>query len=86
MSDGFRCISPGHAQNDAAIYKLPFGQIFTRSVATPAIGMAVGAIEAYKDVTSKRVGRADGQKVSLDPQSQEVVARAKLLVDEARNT
>ncbi len=84
MSDGFRCISPGHAQNDAAIYKLPFGQIFTRSVATPAIGMAMGAIEAYKEVTGKRVGRADGQKVSLDPQSQEVVARATLLVDEAK--
>ena len=84
MSDGFRCISPGHAVNDSPIYKLPFGQIFTRSVATPAIGMALGANEAYKDVTSKRVGRADGQKVSMDPQSQAVCAVATLAVDEAR--
>ncbi len=84
MSDGFRCISPGHAVNDSPIYKLPFGQIFTRSVATPAIGMALGAIEAYKEVTSKRVGRADGQKVMMDPQSQEVCALAALAVDEAR--
>jgi 3-hydroxy-9,10-secoandrosta-1,3,5(10)-triene-9,17-dione monooxygenase len=84
MSDGFRCVSPGHAVNDAPLYKLPFGQIFTRSVATPAIGMALGAIEAYKEVTGKRVGRADGQKVAMDPQSQEVCALAAIAVDEAR--
>ena len=85
MSDGFRRKSPGHEINDSWIYKIPFGQIFTRSVATPAIGMAKGALEAYKEVTSKKVGRADGAKVALDPQSQEVCAQAALAIDEAHS-
>ncbi len=86
MSDGFRQKSPGHGLNPAALFKLPFGQVFTRTVATPAIGMAAGALESYCKVTSERVGRADGVKVNQDPTSSEVAARAALTVDEVRTT
>lgn len=32
FADGFKCQSPGHAENDAPLFRLPFGQIFVRSV------------------------------------------------------
>ena len=84
MSDGFRQVSPGHSINDGPLFKLPFGQIFTRTVGTPALGMAQGALEAYCEVTRARVGRADGARVIADPTSTEVAARAALLIDEVR--
>ena len=86
MSDGFRQKSPGHAINKAPLFKLPFGQVFTRTVGTPAIGMAAGALDAYCEVTSKRIGRADGVRVNQDPTSSEVAARAALAIDEVRTT
>ena len=84
MADGFRQKSPGQGVNPSPLFKLPFGQIFTRTVATPAIGMAAGALDAYCEVTSKRIGRADGVKVTQDPTSSEVAANAAMLLDEVR--
>lgn len=84
MADGFRMQSPGHAENDSPIFKIPFGQIFTRSVATPAVGMAQGALDAFIEVNANRVSRADGKTVGLDPQTQEVCAVAALAIDEVR--
>ena len=84
MADGFRMKSPGHSENDAAVFKIPFGQIFTRSVATPAVGMAQGALDAYMEVCADRVSRADGKNLKLDPNTQEVCAKAALAIDEVR--
>lgn len=85
MSDGFRQKSPGHELNPAPLFKLPFGQVFTRTVGTPAIGMAAGALEAYCSVTSERIGKADGVRVNQDPTSSEVAAQAALAIDEVRS-
>src|SRR5262249_38516935 len=37
LIDGYLLKSPGHALNPAPLYRLPFGQIFVRSVSTSAI-------------------------------------------------
>lgn len=84
MSDGFRRKSPGHAVNTALLYKIPFGQIFVRSVSTTAIGIAQGALNAYLSVASKRIAAGDQSKVSDDPTSQLVAARAAGLIDECK--
>jgi 3-hydroxy-9,10-secoandrosta-1,3,5(10)-triene-9,17-dione monooxygenase len=83
MIDGFRCDSPGNAVNPAPLYRLPFGQVFVRSVSTTALGIARGALAFYNQVTAARVGAADGQKASLDPSARMAIARAASAVDQA---
>lgn len=82
MGDGFKCDSPGNAINTAPLYRLPFGQVFTRSVSTSAIGIAKGALEFYLDVTKTKVGAADGSRASKDPGAQLTVARAESAIDQ----
>lgn len=84
MADGFRCESPGNAHNPAPLYRLPFGQIFTRTVATPALGMLEGALEAFVEANRARHGRADGKRAADDPATQEAIAMATLAAREAR--
>ncbi|MCO4746274.1 MAG: flavin-dependent monooxygenase [Proteobacteria bacterium] len=83
MSDGFRCVSPGNALNEAPLYGIPFGQIFTRSVSTTSIGIARGALAFYKSVTATKVGAADGNRAAQDPTAQMACARAASAIDAA---
>lgn len=86
LIDGYFRKSPGNALNTAPLFKLPFGQIFTRSVSTSAIGIARGALDAYCDIAAKRIAAGDGQKVAEDPTAQIVAAQASSLINEARLT
>lgn len=84
LIDGFRCSSPGNAINPAALYRLPFGQLFVRSVSTSCIGIAEAALDAFIATASKRVGAGDGAKVAIDPQVQRVCAEAAVTIDELK--
>jgi 3-hydroxy-9,10-secoandrosta-1,3,5(10)-triene-9,17-dione monooxygenase len=84
LIDGFRRSSPGNEVNPAPLYRLPFGQVFVRSVSTSAIGAAMGALDAYNAIATKRVAAGDGKKVAEDPTAQLVAAHAAALIDEAR--
>jgi 3-hydroxy-9,10-secoandrosta-1,3,5(10)-triene-9,17-dione monooxygenase len=77
LIDGFKRQSPGNAVNPSPLYRLPFGQIFVRSVSTSAIGAAQGALDAFLDIAAKRVAASDGAKVSEDPTTQTVCARGE---------
>ena len=76
LIDGYKRVSPGHEVNPAPLFKLPFGQVFVRSVSTTAIGIAQGALDAYRKSTAARIAASDGAKVALDPSAQGVAARA----------
>jgi 3-hydroxy-9,10-secoandrosta-1,3,5(10)-triene-9,17-dione monooxygenase len=84
LIDGYKRVSPGNEHNPAPLYKLPFGQIFVRSVSTSAIGIAEGALRAYADQASKRIAASDASKVADDPATQIVAARAAATIDESR--
>jgi len=84
FSDGFKQKSPGNAVNPAPLFKLPFGQIFVRSVSTSAIGIAQGALDAFLEVARGRVAASDGSKVSADPTTQAISSRAEAVIDECR--
>lgn len=84
FADGFKCSSPGNELNTAPLFRLPFGQIFVRSVSTSALGMAQGALDAFVDVQASRVARGDGRQVSDDPRTKEVVAQATEVLDFSR--
>lgn len=84
MSDGFKCKSPGNELNTASLYRIPFGQVFTRSVSTTAIGIAQGALAIYRETAAQRVAAGDASKVAENPNAQMVAARAASLIDETR--
>ena len=84
MTDGFLCKSPGNEVNPAPLYRLPFGQLFVRSVSTTAIGIAIGALDFYKSVTATKVGAADGNKAAEDSAAQEACAHAASALDQVQ--
>ena len=84
FADGFKRQSPGNQLNTAPLFRLPFGQVFVRSVSTSCIGIAQGALDAYLSVTSQRVAQSDGAKVAEDTTSQVVCARAAYAIRECR--
>lgn len=84
LIDGFRGVSPGHAWNDAPLYRLPFGQLFVRSVSTSCIGIAQTALEVFIATASKRMAAGDGSKVAIDPNVQQLCAEASAALDEVK--
>jgi len=83
FADGFLCRNPGNALNPSPIYRLPFGQLFVRSVSSPALGIARGALSAFQKLMQERVSRADGARAITNPACQHAAAAAAALIDEA---
>ena len=79
-----RCACPGQEVNTGALYRIPFGSIFSYAITTPVIGMATGAYAAHVDYQRGRV-RASyvGQKSAEDPFAQVRIAEAAALIDAA---
>jgi 3-hydroxy-9,10-secoandrosta-1,3,5(10)-triene-9,17-dione monooxygenase len=82
--DGFLCQNPGNAVNQAALFRMPFGQVFVRAVSTSAIGALQGAIDHFKSTVATRVGKSDGKSAGEDPFAQQAVAEAGAIVDELK--
>ncbi|WP_395695516.1 3-hydroxy-9,10-secoandrosta-1,3,5(10)-triene-9,17-dione monooxygenase oxygenase subunit [Nocardioides sp.] len=84
MGDTGRCYGPGQEQNPSDLYKLPFHSIFTGTITTPIIGMAMGAYAEHVEMQQKRVRAAYlGEKASLDPFAAVRIARASSEIDAA---
>ena len=84
MGDTGRCFGPGQEQNPSDLYKLPFHSIFTGTITTPIIGMAMGAYDEHVEMQQKRTRAAYlGEKASLDPFSAVRIARASSEIDAA---
>lgn len=77
----FKGENPGPDSHTIPLYKIPFGQIFPRAVSSSSIGALQGAIHAYRDVASKRIGSNSGSKTAEDPHAQMAVAHAQAVVD-----
>ncbi len=75
-----RC--PGHAENTAPLYRLPFGTVFSYTITTPIIGIALGAYTSHIDHMRERVRISyGGQKVAGDAFAHVRVARAASDID-----
>ncbi|MCW2762392.1 MAG: Acyl-CoA dehydrogenase, type 2, C-terminal domain [Marmoricola sp.] len=84
MGDTGRCFGPGQEQNTSELYKLPFHSIFTGTITTPIIGMAMGAYDEHVAMQQKRTRAAYlGEKASLDPFAAVRIARASSEIDAA---
>ena len=85
-ADGFLGTNPGHAENDAPLFSLPWAQIFLRSVSTAAIGGTHAAIKAAVAIAKDRVSTNTGKSSKADPMLMSAVARAYAQVGEMEAT
>lgn len=75
-SDGFACTNPGQAENDGPLYRLPWAQVFVRSVSTAAFGGARAAVNAAKEIMQGRISTNTGKASKADPLLHGAIAEA----------
>ena len=75
---------PGFAVNDRPYFRLPWRLVFAYTIAAPAIGAALGAIDAFIDNNRMRVSAYGGPPVAMDPAVNRPLARALIAIDTAR--
>ncbi|MGA8257595.1 MAG: 3-hydroxy-9,10-secoandrosta-1,3,5(10)-triene-9,17-dione monooxygenase oxygenase subunit [Nocardioides sp.] len=84
MGETGMCRGPGQEQNTSDLYKLPFHSIFTGTITTPIIGMAMGAYAEHVEMQQNRSRAAYlGEKASLDPFAAVRIAKASSEIDAA---
>ncbi|HEX9535260.1 MAG TPA: acyl-CoA dehydrogenase family protein, partial [Stellaceae bacterium] len=83
--DAFHLKHPGTAINHAPLYRLPFGLVFANGITAPAIGAALGALEAFREQSLKRINLRDQSRVAEDPFTQYRLAEAAAAVGAARH-
>ena len=85
-SDGFACKNPGQLANDAPLYRLPWAQVFVRSVSTAAFGGMRAAIAGAMEIMQSRISSNTGKAAKADPFLHAAIARAIAEVDEMERT
>ena len=84
FADTSRCQCPGHSENTAPLYRLPFASVFSNTITAPIIGMAQGAYDAHVAMMSERLRISyGGQRVVDDGFAQVRVASAASEIDAA---
>lgn len=66
----------GHRRVGSPLYQLPFGCVFSAAIASGTLGIARGAIDAYRDYVRTRVS-AMGVRGATDPFQQEALAEVE---------
>ena len=85
-ADGFLCQNPGQVENDSPLYRLPWAQVFVRSVSTAAFGGARAALKAGLDIMQSRVSTNTGKASKQDPILQAALAKAHSQILEMETT
>jgi 3-hydroxy-9,10-secoandrosta-1,3,5(10)-triene-9,17-dione monooxygenase len=85
-SDGFACRNPGQEENDGPLYRLPWAQVFMRSVSTAAFGGTRAATAAAIEIMNSRVSSNTGKAAKADPFLHAAISRAIAEVDEMELT
>lgn len=80
--DGFTCDNPGATVFDAPLYRMPWAQLFTRSVSTSAFGAARAAVKAGTEIMNSRVSSNTGKASKADPMLHAALARAIAEINE----
>jgi 3-hydroxy-9,10-secoandrosta-1,3,5(10)-triene-9,17-dione monooxygenase len=74
--DGFLCQNPGQAENDNALYSLPWAQVFVRGVSTAALGGTRAAVNAAMAIMQDRISSNTGKASKADPMLHAAIAAA----------
>jgi 3-hydroxy-9,10-secoandrosta-1,3,5(10)-triene-9,17-dione monooxygenase len=82
--DMFYLRYPGAAVNTGPLYRLPFGSLFPFAIVVPAIGVALGALDTFREQARVRVSVRDQARVVEDPFIQFRLAEATADVEAGR--
>lgn len=82
--DGYLCDNPGNVVNDAALYRLPFMQVFVRAVCTASLGALQGELDAFIELAKTRV--AGPVKMKDDPFARKLAAEVNAAIEEMKLT
>jgi 3-hydroxy-9,10-secoandrosta-1,3,5(10)-triene-9,17-dione monooxygenase len=85
-ADGFACTNPGQKVNDAPLYRIPWAQLFIRSVSSAAFGGVRAATSAAIEIMQNRVSTNTGKASKADPNLHAAIARAIAETDEMELT
>ena len=80
--DMFERTCPGHAMNTASLYRIPFAQLFNRTVSTTSLGALRRALGVFAGATRDKRGTYSGQRLACDTAIQEAVADAHLTLED----
>jgi 3-hydroxy-9,10-secoandrosta-1,3,5(10)-triene-9,17-dione monooxygenase len=83
--DAFHLRNPGAGVNGGPLYRLPFGLLFANSIATPAVGAALGALAAFREQSATRVNVRNGSRIAEDPFVQSRLAESAAEIEAARD-
>jgi 3-hydroxy-9,10-secoandrosta-1,3,5(10)-triene-9,17-dione monooxygenase len=76
----FAMTDPGRTAFTSRNYKYPFGVIFAYSLSIVALGMADGALEAFREDMKVRLGAYDGARAMEDPFVRQRLAEAEAII------
>ncbi|MBO0712045.1 MAG: hypothetical protein J2P47_12285 [Acetobacteraceae bacterium] len=82
--DVYHGCDPGFEVNDRPYFRLPWRLVFGYTIAAPAVGAALGAVDAFIDNNRSRVSAYGGPPVARDPALSRPLARALIAIDVAR--
>ena len=81
-ADLFDMTCPGHAVNTAPLFKIPFAQIFNRTVSSTSIGALQRALTAFVEMVREKRATYTGERLAKDTSIQFAVAEVERIVDE----
>lgn len=76
--------SPGLTHNPAPLYRIPFACLFSHAVSAPAIGVAHGALNTFREQAAERITKLDNRKVAEDPFTHYRLADAATIIEAVR--
>lgn len=80
--DMFALDCPGHAVHDGDLYKIPFAQLFNRTVSTTSLGTLKRALETFIEGMRTKRATYTGLKLANDSAIQEAVADVAMTLDD----
>ncbi|HET9630348.1 MAG TPA: acyl-CoA dehydrogenase family protein [Novosphingobium sp.] len=80
--DMFNLTCPGHAANPGTLYRIPFAQLFNRTVSTTSLGSLRRALDTFVEATRQKRTTYTGLRVAADPMIQEAVADVMLTLSD----
>ena len=83
--DNYNGTDPGLAVNDRPYYRLPWRLVFGYCIAAPAVGAAVGALEAFIATNRDRHSAQTGQSVARNSALHRPLARALAVIGMIRH-
>lgn len=87
LVEGFEIVNQkGLEVNRAPLFRMPWGLLFARIVASAQIGGLRGALDAYLDIARKRVSSANFMAMKADPHAASVAARIRSEIEEMTST